>query len=283
MSYARRFNDKVAVITGASSGIGRGIAIAFAQQGTQVALAARSVDKLEQTALACRKHGVEALTIQTDVSQEADCKALIDQTIDHFHRIDFLVNNAGISMRALFAEMDLSVMQQTMAINFWGTVYCTRNAMQHLLANNGWVIGVSSIAGYRGLPGRTAYSASKFAMNGFLEALRTENLDTGLRVLTLCPGFTASNIRNSALTASGKQQSETPKEEGKMMQPEEVADQMLKAIEKEKKTLVLTRQGKLTVMLNKFANALMDKIVFNTMAKEPNAPFGKNKGDKDFP
>lgn len=283
MSYARCFNDKVAVITGASSGIGRGIAIAFAQQGTQVALAARSVDKLEQTALACRKHGVEALTIQTDVSQEADCKALIDQTIDHFHRIDFLVNNAGISMRALFAEMDLSVMQQTMAINFWGTVYCTRNAMQHLLANNGWVIGVSSIAGYRGLPGRTAYSASKFAMNGFLEALRTENLDTGLRVLTLCPGFTASNIRNSALTASGKQQSETPKEEGKMMQPEEVADQMLKAIEKEKKTLVLTRQGKLTVMLNKFANALMDKIVFNTMAKEPNAPFGKNKGDKDFP
>ncbi len=277
MPDSRLFNEKVAIITGASSGIGKGIAIAFARQGTNLALAARSDDKLEQTAETCKKHGVKVLAIQTDVSREADCKALIDQTVEHFNQIDFLVNNAGISMRALFAEMDLSVMEQTMAINFWGTVYCTRYAISYLLASNGWVIGVSSIAGYRGLPGRTAYSASKFAMNGFLEALRTENLDSGLKVLSLCPGFTTSNIRNAALTASGKQQSESPREEGKMMQPEQVADHMLKAIKKGKKTLVLTRQGKLTVILNKFANALMDKIVFNKMAKEPDAPFGKNK------
>lgn len=270
------FQDKVAIITGASSGIGKGIAITLARRGVHVALAARNEEKLAGTAEACRANGTQALTIKTDVSREEDCQNLIDQTIAHFGQIDYLVNNAGISMRALFAEMDLSVMEQTMAINFWGAVYCTRHAMEHLLASKGWVIGVSSIAGYRGLPGRTAYSASKFAMNGFLEALRTENLDTGLDVLTLCPGFTASNIRNSALTASGQPQSESPRDERGMMQPEEVAQQMCKAIEKRKRTLILTRQGKLTVFLNKIANRLMDKVVFNHMAKEPDAPFGKN-------
>ncbi len=275
MVAAALFQDKVAVITGASSGIGRSIAEAFARQGTHLALAARNAEKLSETAEICRQSNVEVLTIPTDVSQKEDCRNLIYQTAEHFNRIDFLINNAGISMRALFAQMDLSVMEQTMNINFWGTIYCTHYAMDYLLKQKGWVIGVSSIAGFRGLPGRTAYSASKFAMNGFLEALRTENLNTGLKVLTLSPGFTASNIRNRALSASGEPQAETPRDERAMMQPQEVAQHLLKAIRKQKKTLILTRQGKLTVALNKFFNGLMDRVVFNHMAREPDSPFGE--------
>ncbi len=267
------FKDKVAVITGASSGIGQAIAIEFAKQGTHVVITARNKERLAATEKACNKHNIQTLVVETDVSQQEACYNLIEQAYETFGKIDFLVNNAGISMRANFAEMDLSVIEQVMGVNFWGSVYCTRYAMPYLLESHGWVIGISSVAGYRGLPGRTGYSASKYAMNGFLEALRTENLNTGLKVLTLCPGFTASNIRNTALTASGKTQSETPREESSMMQPEEVAQYMMKAIQKNKKQLVLTRQGKLTVLLNRFFNGLMDRIVHNKMAKEPNAPF----------
>lgn len=265
--------QKVAIITGASSGIGKACALAFAHKGYNVVLAARNEAKLRETQEICKGKGVEALAIATDVSIEDDCQQLINQTIAAFGRIDVLVNNAGISMRAVFAKLDLKVLKKLMDVNFWGMVYCTKYAMPHLLSSKGSVVGVSSIAGYRGLPARTGYSASKFAMNGFLEALRTENLKTGLHVLTICPGFTASNIRQTALTSDGRTQGESPRDEQKMMQPEEVAAIMLKGIEKRKKIITLTTQGKLTVFLNKWFPAFMDKVVYNHIKKEPDSPF----------
>jgi len=134
------------------------------------------------------------------------------------------------------------------------------------------VVGISSIAGYRGLPGRTGYSASKFAMQGFLEALRTELMPSGVHVLVACPGFTASNIRNVALTADGSAQGESPREEEKMMTAEEVASYILKAVQHRKRDLVLTSQGKITVWLNRLFPSLADKLVYKHMAKEENAP-----------
>jgi short-subunit dehydrogenase len=142
-----------------------------------------------------------------------------------------------------------------------------------LLKSKGSVVGVSSIAGYVGLPARTAYSASKYALQGFLDALRTENRKKGLHVLVACPGYTASNIRNSALTADGKQQGESPRDEDKMMQPEEVAKHIYNAVEKRKRTIVLTTEGKLAVFLSKFFPSFIEKMVFNKVAKEPNSPF----------
>lgn len=272
MGKNQNFSQKVAIVTGASSGIGRGIALELAKAGASVVLAARNQEKLQDAASYCQQHSKDVVSVVTDVSDPDQCQNLIDQTIQHFQRLDILVNNAGISMRALFEEMDLSVMEKTMAINFWGTVYCTHAAMPHLLNSRGWVIGISSIAGYRGLPARTAYSASKFAMNGFLEALRTENRKTGLKVLTVCPGFTESNIRESALDAHGQAQGSSPRAESNMMQPEEVAKAMIKAMQKKQKTLILTRQGKLTVLLNKLANGFMDRLVFNHMNQEPDSP-----------
>lgn len=238
-------------------------------------LAARSVDKLQEVAELIRKSGGEALTVACDVAKEADCKALVAQTITQFGRIDSLINNAGISMRALLQETDPSVIERVMQVNFYGTLYCTKFALDEIVKAKGHIVGVSSIAGYRGLPGRTGYSASKFAMQGFLEALRTELLHKGVHVLVACPGFTASNIRNVALTGDGSNQGESPLAEGKLMTSEEVANHIYKAMVSRKRTLILTTQGKMTVLLNKLFPKMMDKIVFNHFAKEPNSPLSK--------
>ena len=166
--------DKVVIITGASSGIGKACAIAFAKQGCRVMLAAREEIKLTAALNEIKQQGGVAALCKTDVSREEDCKRLINETIKQFGRIDILINNAGISMRALLLDVDLNVIRQLMDINFWGTVYCTKYALDEILKNHGSIVGVSSIAGFKGLPGRTGYSSSKFAMQGFLEALRID-------------------------------------------------------------------------------------------------------------
>ncbi len=263
--------NKVIIITGASSGIGKALAMECAGKGARVVLAARNPEKLNE--IGTLLGTAEYLLVPTDVSKEEDCRNLVSKTIEKFGRIDVMINNAGISMRAIFADADLSVIRSLMDTNFWGTVYCSKFALPHLLASNGSLVGVSSVAGYKGLPGRTGYSASKFAMHGLLESIRIENLKKGLHVLIACPGFTASNIRNVALSKDGSAQGETPLDEEKLMSAEEVAKKIIQAVEKRKDRLTLTTQGKMTVLLNKFFPGFMDKMVYNHMAKEPNSPF----------
>jgi dehydrogenase/reductase SDR family member 7B len=265
--------DKVCIITGASSGIGKALAFELAGQKAKLVIAARKVAELEEIKQTIEQSGGEVLVVKTDVSVEADCKNLIYEAVKQYGHIDVLINNAGISMRAIFEEVDLKVLKQLMDINFWGTVYCTKYALPYLLKTKGSVAGVSSIAGYKGLPGRTGYSASKFAMHGFLEVLRIENLKKGLHVLIACPGFTASNIRNTALAKDGSMQGESPRDESEMMTAEEVAKHIVSAINKRKDRIVLTSMGKMTVLLNKFFPKMMDKMVYNHMAKEPDSPF----------
>lgn len=267
------YQNKVVIVTGGSSGIGKAIAFAFLKAGANVVVSGRNAQNLVQTTVEFSNFTKQFLTFCGDVSIENDCKNLIEFTLHNFSKIDILVNNAGISMRSLLVDTQPDVIKKVMDINFWGTVFCTKYALPHLLEAKGVVVGISSIAGYKGLPARTGYSASKFAMHGFLEALRIENLKTGLHVLIACPGFTASNIRNAALRGDGTSQGETPRDEQKMMQPDEVAEHILKAIEKKKNTLILTSQGKLTVLLNKFFPKFMDKQVFNHLSKEPDSPF----------
>jgi len=175
-------------------------------------------------------------------------------------------------MLALFEEVDMSVVKKVMDINFYGALYATQACLPEITKNKGSVIGISSIAGFRGLPGRTGYSASKFALNGFLEVLRTEMLYRGVHVLTACPGFTTSNIRNRALTKDGSVQGESPRDENKMMTAGQCASHIYNATVKRKNFLVLTTQGKLAVWLNKLFPSLADKLVYKAMAKEPNSP-----------
>jgi dehydrogenase/reductase SDR family protein 7B len=277
----RNLNQKTVLITGASSGIGEACARAFASRGARVALMARNAEALQRVAAALPPES--SLCLPGDVSREADCRSAVEETLRRFGSLDVLVNNAGISMRALFRDTDPEVLRRLMDTNFWGSVYCTRYALPHLLERKGCVVGVSSIAGFRGLPGRTGYSASKFALQGFLEALRTEHLPDGLQVLVVCPGFTATNIRATALNASGQVQGESPRDEGSMMSADEVAEHLVRGVERGSRTLVLTTQGKLTVFLNRWAPAFMDRMVFRHLAKEPDSPFGQQPGPKQKP
>lgn len=264
---------RVAIITGASSGIGLAIAKELAANGISVVLAARKIESLKELEQEIKLAGGEALSVQTDVSIESDCKNLIQASLTRFGQIDILINNAGLSMRGLFQETDLSVLKTLMDVNFWGTVYCTKYALPHIIQTKGSIVGISSIAGFIGLPGRSGYSASKFAMNGFLSTIRVENLKKGVHVMVVAPGFTASNVRLAALNESGSPQGETPRNEDKMMSAETVAQYVYKGIVKRKRTIILTfTEGKLTVFLSKWVPALLDKLSFNHMAKEPNSP-----------
>jgi short-subunit dehydrogenase len=258
----------VVLITGGTSGIGRACALEFGKNGAHVVITGRDIKKLKDTAAELAAAGIEHLIVQGDVGILGDAMRAVADTIAAFGRIDVLINNAGLSMRAKFADVDVTVIEQLMQTNFFGTVYVTKAALPYLLASKGTIVGVSSIAGYRGLPGRTGYSASKFAMNGFLEALRTELLPQGVNVLTAAPGFTASNIRHTALLANGQSQNDTPRDEGKMMTSEEVAQYLRRAVEKRQRSFVLTGEGKLVVFLNKWLPGIMDRMVLNNFRKQ---------------
>ena len=267
---------KVVIVTGASSGIGAALSGLYAKRGYHIVMAARNMEKLENLAKKLENEKGSVFPVKTDVSKEVDCKNLIDKAIEEYGRIDILVNNAGISMRAMFKDLDLEVIRQLMDVNFWGTVYCTKYALPHVLSQKGSIVGVISIVGHVGLPARTGYASSKFAIRGFLDTLRIEHLKDGLHVLVAAPGFTESNIRNTALTAAGKQQGKTPRDEGSMMTSEEVAQKIAKAVDRRKRSLILTfMEGKLTVFLNKFFPKTMDKLIYNQMAKEPDSPLKK--------
>lgn len=253
------YKDKVVVVTGGTEGIGKALVISLINLGAKVATCGRNHDKLYR--LQTEFPSANLHTVVTDVSTENDCRRLMETTIKVFGGIDILINNAGISMRALLKEANTEVIQKVMDINFYGTVYCTKYALDSIIARKGTIVGVSSIAGYRGLPGRSGYSASKFAMQGWLEAIKTELMSDDVHVMWVCPGFTTSNIRNAALSKDGTSHGETPMDENKMMPADECANHILKAIRKKKRTLVLTFTGKRTVFMQKFFPRLADKLV----------------------
>ncbi|HYC40828.1 MAG TPA: SDR family oxidoreductase [Chitinophagaceae bacterium] len=253
------FQDKVVVVTGGTDGIGKALVDALLSRGAKVATCGRDHDKLYRLQ---SEHAADNLhTMIADVSNENDCRRFVETTIKYFGGIDILINNAGISMRALLKDTSPEVIRRVMEINFFGAVYCTRYALDSLIARKGTIVGVSSIAGYRGLPGRSGYSASKFALQGWLEAIRTELMNDKVHVMWVCPGFTTSNIRVAALDSEGRPHGKTSMDEGKMMSAENCARRVLRAIEKKKRTLVLTFTGKRTVIMNKLFPGFTDRFV----------------------
>lgn len=267
------FKGKTVIITGASSGIGMALARQFAAMGSNVVMGARSEEKLRSLAQEIASAGGMAVWAVADVAKEQDCKTLIAKAVEQFGGVDILICNAGISMRALFDDVDLSVLHRLMEVNFWGTVYCAKYALPWLQQSKGNLVGVSSVAGIHGLPGRTGYSASKYAMTGFLETVRIENLKKGLHVMIACPGFTASNVRLSALTADGSPQGESPRKEEKMMSAEEVARRIIRGIARRKRNVLMEFDGRATTCIKKFAPGLLDRMFYAHMAKEPDSPF----------
>ncbi|MCY1722390.1 SDR family oxidoreductase [Prolixibacteraceae bacterium Z1-6] len=262
---------KVVVITGASSGIGKALAEKYAAEGFNLVLAARRLERLQE--LKQKLNNVEVLPVETDVSKEEDCKALIEKAVEKFGKIDILINNAGISMRAAFIDVETDVLRRLMDVNYWGTVYCTKYALPYVLEQKGSIVGVISTGGYIGLPGRTGYSGSKFAIRGFLDTVRIEYLRAGLHVLVVAPGFTASEIRKTALVQDGSQQGETPRNESKMMSAERCASIMYRAIKNRRRKMIVSFwDGKVIVLVAKLWAWLVDQILYAVFKNEPDSP-----------
>ncbi len=267
--------SKTIVVTGSTSGIGKAIAFEFGQHGWNVVINGRRQEAIDETVETLEKQGIRAVGVKADVSNEEEAKHLIEEAVKHLGQIDCLVNNAGISMRALFEDAGPDIIKKIMDINFYGTVYCTYYALPHLKKTKGTVVGISSIAGYVGLPARTGYSASKFAMNGFLESLRIELKPTGINVIIVSPGFTATAIRYRALTEKGTAQETTPIDEKKADRPENVAKAVYKAVIKRKREVILTGEGRLTVLFKKCLPSILERLVFKRFAHEPDSPLKK--------
>jgi short-subunit dehydrogenase len=255
------FLNHVVIITGASSGIGRALAVALAQQQARLVLAARSLPGLEETAALCRPFTQDILIIPTDVTELSQCETLIQRTVVAFGRIDMLVNNAGVSQWAYFEEItDLSLFEKLMRINYLSCVYTTFFALPYLKQTRGRIIGVSSLAGLAGIPTRTGYSASKHAMVGFYEALRTEIGETGVSVTLVFPGFVTSAMRLNAFGPDGKPLGYSPVKETEVMSAEECARLIVNAAARRRRKLVMTLRGKLGQWLKLIAPGLVDKI-----------------------
>ena len=267
------FQKKVVIITGASSGIGRAIALKFAEKGAVVVLASRNEKALNALRAEISENGGSAMVFQTDVRKEKQCKSLIEATIETYGRIDILINNAGISMRANFRDVQINVLKKVMDTNYWGAVYCTKYALPYILSENGSVVGISSICGITPLPGRTGYAASKHAMDGFLGSLRLEHNSDHLHVMLVHPGFTTSNIRNVALNSMGVPQLETPLAEDKLMPAERVANELALGIINRKKNLTLTTEGRLITWIYRHLPNLAERLIYGEMKKENGAPF----------
>ena len=262
------FKDKVIAITGASSGIGKELALQLAEQKAKLVLGARNLEKLEAVAQQCREKGAEAIAVQVDVAVESQCGNFIDSAIKTFNGLDVLINNAGLTMWAKFEEIkDMSILQHIMQVNYMGSVYCTHYALPHLKASKGRLVGISSLTGKSGVPTRSGYAASKHAMAGFFDTLRIELKDSGVSVTMIYPGFVATEVRERALGPDGKPLKKSPVKEKQVMTPQQCAALIIPAIAKRKRELVMTLRGKLGVWLKLIAPSLVDSIALKAIEK----------------
>lgn len=262
----------VVLITGASDGIGAELARQLATtegRDLRLVLAARNADKLESVAQACRVHGCDVLVRPTDVGDEAQCRGLIADTVSRFGRLDTLVNNAGMSAHALLEEVtDLQWYQDLMRINLWGSVWCTHAALPHLKASRGRIVAVSSLAGLVGVPGRTAYSSTKFAMNGFFEALRVELVPHGVSVTLAHPGVVATDIRYRGFNAQGQPAGRSGLDESGAMSVETCARLIREGMKARRRDIVMSTKGRLGRWMKLIAPGLVDRLALAALNKE---------------
>jgi len=258
------FKENVVIITGASSGIGRDLALQLAKQGAYLVLASRNEPRLNEVAEKCSNLGGRAIVVAADVSKEAECKVIIDKTIAEYGRIDTLINNAGFGGRGQFIEQtNLDNFHKIMDVNYWGAVYCTRYALPHILKTKGRIVGVSSLLGKFSMAGNTAYSSSKFAMAGFFDALRLELRKTGVNVTMIYPGYVITEFAENMVQPDGTRVGERGKKFyfEKLMKPAQCAKIIIKAMACRRRQVVMTPYGVFATWLNLLAPSLLDPML----------------------
>lgn len=255
------FTENVIILTGASEGIGRALALALAPQKPKLVIAARQAERLESLAAECRALGAEALPVTTDVTDEAQCRRLAEKAVEAYGQVDTLVVNAGATMWTRLDQLqDPGVLEKVMAVNYFGAAYCTMAALPYLKASKGRIVAIASVAGLTGVPERTGYSASKHAMVGFFDSLRIELEDTGVTVTVIAPDFVVSQIHRRALGADGRPLGETPMQEARIMTAERCAELIVTAMEKRQRLLITSLRGKLGRWFKLIAPGLIDRI-----------------------
>lgn len=261
----------VTVITGASDGIGAELARQLAAQrrgDVGLVLAARGSERLETVAAHCREHGSSTLCVPTDVADQSQCRQLIERAVEHYGRLDTLVNNAGMSAHAMLDEVsDLSWYEHLMKVNHWGSVWCTHAALPYLLASRGRIVAVSSLAGLVGVPGRTAYSSTKFAMTGFFEALRVELAPRGVSVTLAYPGVVATEIRYRGYGADGQPAGRSGLDETGAMSVATCARLIREGMERRDREVVMTAKGKVGRWLKLLAPGWVDRMARAALAR----------------
>lgn len=264
----RDFQDKVVVITGGASGIGLATARAFASKGARIAVLDMDRDALKETETTFSKAGHDILALQCNVTDKKNCSQAIKQVIEHFGGVDVLFNNAGITQRGTFLKTELSVYHKVMDVNFFGSVYCTKAALDSLIERKGTIIVNESIAGVAPLLGRTGYAASKHALHGFFTSLRCELRHKGVHVLIVCPGFIKTNLQTRALGSDGKIAAHPQSIVGRHDTPEHVAAQIVTSTQKKDALLILTAAGRLGYWISRIAPVLYEKMMTKKFASE---------------
>jgi short-subunit dehydrogenase len=260
---------KTYLITGASDGIGAELALQLAVHRPNLVLAARSLDKLEAIAAQCEAKGAKAIAVRCDVTQQADCVNAVAQAISTYSTLDVLVNNAGLSMHAWFDDIShLDTFETLFRTNVMSAIWCTHAALPHLKASKGLIVGVSSLAGKTGVPARTTYCTSKFAMDGFFQALRLELKGTGVDVCTIFPGVVATNIRRHGLKGDGLEAGFSGLKEEGAMSVQDCATQMIAAMKQRKRELIMTRQARIGIKLKSFAPGIVDNMALKALSKQ---------------
>lgn len=262
------FHENVVIVTGASSGIGRELAYQLADQSAWLALAARDVERLDAVAEGCRSRGGRALVVPTDVAEQAACQQLVTRAVEAYGRIDTLINNAGVTMWALFEELsDLSPLERIMQVNYFGSLYCTYYALPHLKQSRGRIVAVSSVTGKAGVPTRSGYAASKHAMVGFFDSLRVELAPHGVSVTIVYPDFVATETRQRAFGPDGRPLGVSPVQEGKVMTAETCARLIVRAAARRKREEILSLRGKVGQWIKLVAPGVIDGIARRAIAR----------------
>ena len=262
------FGGKVVVVTGAASGIGLAICERFAKAGALLGLLDMDANRLETAKEMISGHGFQCFSVPCDVSQKDACTTAIGEILEEFGGIDVLVNNAGITQRSAFVDTDIAVFEKVMAVNFFGSLYCTKAAIQSLIERKGLIIVNESIAGIAPLLGRTGYSASKHALHGLFTSLRTEIRETGTHVMVVCPGFVETNLQTRALGGDGNVTHHPQSRVGGQQTPEMVADIIYRGALRRKDQLVLTPVGKLTCWMSRLLPPLYERIMAKQLKSE---------------
>ncbi len=264
----RSYQGKTVVITGAAGGMGAALARCFAAQGSRLALLDLNGSAAEALAAELSTDGVRALGLACNVGDEASCNLAMERVAAEMDGIDVLINNAGITHRSAFAQTSAEVHRRVMAVNYFGSLYCTRAALPQLMSRRGQIIVISSIAGFSPLLGRSGYAASKHALHGLFGSLRAELAGSGVPVLIVCPGFTRTGISTAALDGDGSVTSHPQSTMGRVAEPAEVAEALLRAAARERRLLVLSAVGKLTLAMMRLAPGLYERLMARAMAGE---------------